>query len=403
MKPKLDICIIGSADSPHTHARSAVFAKRGHRVCVVSRKGNAPIPGIEVISINSPHRSTLMNIFMTFFHTGPLLRQSKYDVIHSHQASSLSAWILALFRYDHLIISLMGSDILGQDAIHEIESYQKIITEVLKSSRLITGQSKYILEHSANYGDFQGKLHQIHWGLDLELFQAREEKHLRTELGLDEADQIIFCPKILRSLYNIHLILDAMPAVLADYPRAKLLLTRFFSDKPYHTQLMDQINKLGLGDHVIFLERIEHHQMPAYYAIADVVISIPSSDNMPRTLLEGLACKTPNIIGNLSTYQEVVTHLESAYLVEFSAESIAEGIKHLLADPALRKTIIENGYQRVQVFGSFDQQASDMENLYYQVAETPRKSLGLNLRLLRYLLSFFAILFVRKIGKTLAR
>ena len=61
--------------------------------------------------------------------------------------------------------------------------------------------------------------------------------------------------------------------------------------------------------------------MRDYYSIADVAVSVPESDGMPQTLLEAMACGTPNLLVKLQRYEEIVEHGESAYLVEPTAGS----------------------------------------------------------------------------------
>jgi len=60
----------------------------------------------------------------------------------------------------------------------------------------------------------------VRWGVDAEVFRRDEQAAaaLRARLGLAGADRVILSPRILQPLYNVHLLLDALPGILAEVP-----------------------------------------------------------------------------------------------------------------------------------------------------------------------------------------
>jgi glycosyltransferase involved in cell wall biosynthesis len=69
---------------------------------------------------------------------------------------------------------------------------------------------------------------------------------------------------------------------------------------------------------------IPHEEMPAYYSLAEVAVSVPRSDGLPQSLFEALACGTPSVLGRLAAYEEVVTDGESALSADFEPGAVAE-------------------------------------------------------------------------------
>ena len=117
--------------------------------------------------------------------------------------------------------------------------------------------------------------------------------------------------------------------------------------------------------------------MPAYYSLAEVAVAVPSSDGLPQTLLESMACRTPNILSRLPRYEEIVRHEESAYFVDATPEDIARGILRLFGDRGLRATIADNAEVIVRREGDLDEQAARVERRYRELAATVRPRIGI--------------------------
>jgi glycosyltransferase involved in cell wall biosynthesis len=195
---------------------------------------------------------------------------------------------------------------------------------------------------------------------------------LRRSLGITPHQRVILSPKILRPLYRVHLVVEAMAAVIREFPAAVLLVTEYSPDCDYRSEIARLVAGLGLGDHVMFCGRIDHAEMPRYYSLAEITVAVPASDGLPQTLLESMACGTPNLLSKLPRYEEIVQHEESAYFVEASAAAIADGIIRLLDDAGLRATLAGNALNIVRREADLDQQARRVERRYQQLAATIR-------------------------------
>ena len=158
-----------------------------------------------------------------------------------------------------------------------------------------------------------------------------------------------------------------MPFVLAQCPEAALLVTEYGADPEYRSQIAERIAALGLEQNVRFCGAVAHSEMPRYYSLADLTVAVPSSDGMPQTLLEGMACETPNILSRLQRYEEIVQHEDSAYFVDATPEDIAAAIVRLLQDDRLRATIATNALEIVRREGDLNEQARRVEQRYFDL------------------------------------
>jgi glycosyltransferase involved in cell wall biosynthesis len=387
----LTICAIGYASSPHVAARVRCFADMGHRVFLITETPSVRgIPGVTERVPAWDEKLARRFWFRLFLWAGRriggravddawrlvvflnILRQCRPDIVHVHFAYSYYGWLAGLVGCRPLVVTVMGGDVLFAEQGNPTPVGKWLTLELLHKADYITSKSNYLTAVLDEMGDFAGKTERIVWGVSLQRFQRVDASGLRARLGLGRERRVIFSPKILQPLYRVHLVVDAMAAVRRQFPEAVLLIAEYSADPEYRQAILRQIAELELGDHVIFCEEIAHTEMPTYYSLAEISVAVPSSDGLPQTLLESMACRVPNILNRLERYEEIVRHCESAYFVSATAEDIAAGICTLLGDAELREKIAENAFTIVKSEGDLDQQARQVEARYRELAATVR-------------------------------
>lgn len=369
----LRICIIGSATSVHVQTRAKAFADRGHQICLITPR--AAGSGLtertpRYPTARFPLFSKLGTLF-TLYDYYRLIRECPADIVHIHYAYGWGPW-LALFANRHpLVVSIMGGDVLFEERRSILRGGGWLTKQLIHEADLVTSKSDHLSSVLRQWGVLEDKIMKVIWGVDLNHFRRINGEAFRRELGLTPEDQVILSPRILQRFYNIHMIIEALPSILQSHPRAKLLITEHKADPIYKKELSDLAKTLGVDNGLMFVGNIKHEMMPAYYNLADVVVSIPPSDGFPQTVLEAMACGIPNIVPNLSLYKELLTHLVSAFFVDLSAENIAGGIKTLLGDSGLRQQIAQEGLRIVRDKANFHQEVKRVEMKLHQLHGAP--------------------------------
>jgi glycosyltransferase involved in cell wall biosynthesis len=108
-------------------------------------------------------------------------------------------------------------------------------------------------------------------------------------------------------LYNIDIIVRAFALVHKALPEARLVvkLVSQSADDPYLAEIRELTDQLALGGAVIFVPQVECAEMPDLYRAADVVVFRPSSDGMPVSVLESMACGAPVVASDLPALHEL--------------------------------------------------------------------------------------------------
>jgi glycosyltransferase involved in cell wall biosynthesis len=376
----LTLCAIGSAANIHVQNRTRCFAGRGHRVCLIS-DSPGEIEGVEVLAPRSP-ANPIRRLIAQLVDYHRMLRRADADIYHVHFAWYLRAWMALLLDCRPLVVSLMGSDIFYKERRRGGLFSRWLTRELLRQADLITAKSNHIITAVNGLIGQRPNVTRVIWGVDPAQFHRQDASELRQQLGLTPDQFVILFPKSLIPFYQSHLVIAALRNVVQTHPEVRLLITDDDADPAYKSQLLDQIEQLGLGGYVRLIDAVPHSAMPLYHSLADLVVAMPLSDGLPQALFEAMACETPSMLPVLPNYAEIVTHGENAYLVDYDPESIAAGINRLIEDRALYGDIVRKGLETVRREASFPDEVSRVEAMYYDLLDSPLKKIGLLRKLL---------------------
>ncbi len=206
-------------------------------------------------------------------------------------------------------------------------------------------------------------------GVDCELFQpATGPSPLRTELGIAADQPVVLSASRLVRRKGQDVLLHAWPRVLADHPRAVLLVA---GGGPALPRLRLLAARLGVGGSVRFLPGVPWDQMPEVYAAADV-FALPCRTRLgglePEALgivfLEAAACGLPVVVGASGGAPETVVDGVTGFVVDpRDPAEVAERIRLLVASPSSATEIGRRGRQQVCSGWSADQAVQTLRTL----------------------------------------
>lgn len=375
--------MVGNGRTVHALVRGAAIAARGHAVRLVTLGPVLPVEGVEVKT--RPLPSSLPDALRAargFFRD---LRAFRPDLLHVHYAGGKLGTLASLARVRPLVVTVMGGDVQPEQHLDGHAPLEARATRrLLHEADLILAKSDALRREIAAHGDFEAKVRTVRWGVDPEVVRRRPDQalRLRAELGLLPSDRVLLSPRILRPLYNIHLLIEALPAILRRVPEALLLLTEHRADDDYRRRLETRVAELGLGRRVRFVGALGHADMPAFYTLAEVMVSVPFSDGLPQSLFEAMACETPAVVGRLPAYDEVARDGEHVLAAELEPGAIAAAIVRLLEDPALARRLTRASLARVREVASLPREAARVEAMYAELLARPRRRAPLLPRLL---------------------
>lgn len=378
----MKICFLANAASVHFIRWYEYFICRGHEVHLVSGNislaeyGGGKAEAVEGLTVHYlpeiKFRNRIISFGINTLDTPRLrgrlkrrLREIQPDIIHAHQVYPFGFWG-ALSGFHPFVVTPIGSDVLI--LANQYRTYGALTRLVLRNADMVTGDSVLVGENCRKFG-WRQEFHMIHNGVDMSRFvpQKLENRQLiRKRHGLAEDQPLVFYGRAFTPLYNVDQIIRAIPLVLARIPDCSFIMASHFGDMDAVYRHM--IAELELEDHVHFTGLIDHKEMPMYYQAADLVLSVPRSDNSPSSVYEAMATGVPTVISRLPWTRYAMKDRENTYMIkEVTPESVAEAVVRMLTDHELRETVRALGFETVKRHFDYHENMARMEDLMLEL------------------------------------
>jgi glycosyltransferase involved in cell wall biosynthesis len=377
----LTLCYVADANNIHVQRWLGFFVARGHRVYCLSDRGGA-IEGATVIEL--PNRDKLLAEGRRISKTAVLrararkirecLREIQPDVMHAIFLYQ-RGWSAMMSGFNPLVITLMGPDLnlALKNYRHRLQLRRDQIFGALSLNRcsMITAVSDDLVQTATRMTGGRIPVELIPLGTDPQYFRADlDTLPLRERLNISEDAFIVLSPRQMTPHYNQATIIDSMPLVLKELPHTVFIMKDTFGEseerRAYVQTLKARAESLGVAQAIRWVEQVPMAELPLYYALCDVVVSVPSTDGMPVTIFEAMATHKPVIVGDLPSYNEVVIHGQTGLRVPIrNSEVLARAITKIHKNPSLAKRMVEEAQVPLYQYGIFNEQMMRMER-YYQ-------------------------------------
>lgn len=171
---------------------------------------------------------------------------------------------------------------------------------------------------------------------------------------------------------GLHVILDAVSTLVAEFPDLKLHVVGQYCDPVYSKSIEDQIERLRLSDRVVVHGKLPHTQVRDLMLQAQLLVLAEQWENMsPVVLVEAMACGLPVVAGRIGGIPEFVRHEVNGLLAEYDDPvDFASKIAQQLRSPSEATAMAQHA--RAAALELFDCRdiASRSIELYERLART---------------------------------
>jgi len=240
-------------------------------------------------------------------------RRIRPDIVHVHWID-MRAYQCALAGIHPLMLTCWGSDINNFfETNHEDDDSRQRTFKALLAADCITADTDEVLERCELLAGRKLKTSLFYFGIDLEKFKAENNalgaSLLKDKYKIPSNSRVVLSIRRLVPMMGHHHILRAFASMAAQTNEKLVLLLHHYlgKDEDYEQKLRDLAVDLGISHHIVWLDNIADEEMPALYALADLVVNFPDYDGLPVSLFEAAASKKPVITNNLPAYRQILS------------------------------------------------------------------------------------------------
>jgi len=302
-----------------------------------------------------------------------------YDLLYSHYW--LSGEVACLLRpnlatgWAHIAhtLGLVKNRTLAAGARPEPELRIRVEGELAQQADLLiastTDEAQELVE---GYGADPDRVNVVAPGVDLGTFQPLDRAEARRVVGYGSGRLLLFVGRLER-LKGVEIAIRAL-ALLRDrrHDDVRLLILGEDSlegEESEKERLKAIASEVGVRDRVDFIGSVAHHELPYFYAAADVCVMPSYSESFGLVALEAQACGCPVVASGVSGLRSVVRDEVSGYLIdEHDPAAYAERIGRLLENSELAQQMGRRGRLLAQRF-SWTRTADRLELLFAAVVE----------------------------------
>ena len=211
------------------------------------------------------------------------------------------------------------------------------------------------------------RAHVVPMGVDTALFSPRPRSGARSALGISGHERVVLSVGRIEPYKGTNVLVRAL-SLLHDLRDVRLLVVGGREGEPGVEWLRETALSSSVSHLLDWRAAVPQHELPAYYAAADVC-AVPSlHETFGLTTLEAMACGTPVVASRAGGMRELVRHNETGLLCEpADAAALAEALDAVLRDPQRAGRMGEAGASRARLF-TWDASAVRLAAVYADVA-----------------------------------
>ena len=308
-----------------------------------------------------------LKVFAGFLAVRRLVKRLQPDVVHAHNAWG-PGWYGAASGHHPLFIHAYGGDLLPEQYAGRPALQRHLTSWACRSADRVIVTGRHMVESSGALGLDPARVTLLPRGVDSRHFRpGLDSSALRRELGIAPDAPVIFSPRyqVDESLYNLDTIVAAFAAARLRHPG--LVCVQMY--EPSRVAGVQRLRALadaaGLGAAYLLTPAVDNARMPLYYNLADIVVSVPSSDGFPVTVLEASACACPMIVSELAFTSEWFRQRANGLVIApRDAAALESALLELLADPATRRRMGEAARAQVIERADYQRCMQTLDELY---------------------------------------
>jgi len=348
-KDSMRILIVLTYYRPHTSGLTIyaerlakALARTGHQVTILTSQYDPKLAreedqdGVHIIRVPVFMRVSKGVIMPRFGYVATQLVK-QHDVIQLHLPQFDAAGVALrgrLMRKPTIITYhcdlRMPSGFLSQTAMWAVRVMNNLAA--IFTHRIVTYTKDYA-EHSPYLKKYLKKVHIIPPPVELPEVEEKQKAEFRVKYRTDSGSPVIGMAARFASEKGVEVLLDALPRILQDHPRALVLFAgaykNIIGEEEYARRLMPVIQQYEKSGNWKFLGNLDPQQIAAFYSNLDILVlpSLNSTEAFGLVQIEAMMHGVPSVASDLpGVRQPVLLHRMGKIVPIGDSKALAEGI-----------------------------------------------------------------------------
>jgi L-malate glycosyltransferase len=256
--------------------------------------------------------------FFNLSHVRNLLKTIKPDIIHAYYLTNFG-FLGASSHFKPFVVSAVGSDALLLPYKSKTKSsistflINRIVRYVVKEADAVISMATHMNNKLLDLGTKPDKIHLLSEGVDLVKF------NIDPNIKRDKEKIRVISSRNLEPVYNIELLIDAIPLVLKEIKDIEFTL---IGDGSSRKKLEERVRSSGISDYVTFKGFLDKNEIPKNLNSSDIYVSTSFSDGRSVSLLEAMACGAFPVISDIPANRDIIKDGENGYLFPIDSKDI---------------------------------------------------------------------------------
>jgi len=260
-----------------------------------------------------------------------VILRRKCQLIHVHWVipTGLIGVLVSLFLKRTFIVTIHGTDL--RMAFEKKGIIKRLFISICRRASHIHCVSEVQKKKIESLGFENKKISVFPMGIENSFIESGEKRKDNEE----DRPFVILSNRNLLPIYNVSLLIKAIPVILQEEPQIKFLIAGEGAER---AQLEKEIYKLNLNSSVKFIGRVPHKDMPELLAQSHIYVSTSLYDGTSVSLLEGMASGCFPVVSDIPSNREWIRDGENGFLFPVNDEStLGEKIISAIRNRAIRE------------------------------------------------------------------
>ncbi len=303
----------------------------------------------------------------------------RFDVVCVHDWLSSIAGIIIKNETKIPIVFHVHSTEWGRSGGQGSEVVSHLERATAEAADRIITVSYAMRDDLVRHGWQESKISVVWNGVDPEKYDPsrcdpEDVRRVREKYEMLEDDKMILFVGRLTWVKGVRNLLQAMPMILHEYPKAKLVI---LGKGEQQQDIVETASRLGIRDKVSYrFEFVPEEERILHYAASDLCVFPSTYEPFGIVSLEAMSMEKPVVVGAKGVVgfrEQIVACGPEQTGVHVNGEDsadIAWGVKEVLRDPERAKIWGKNGRKRVMEYFTWRKVAEETQEIYSTLSHT---------------------------------